>query len=377
MNNFQLIKNNLFKELSGTENHRPRKSDLSNTLKTVIPAYKSDNFNHRSVIYNRKTEFDIPREYSGLETLFIKCTLTCVGDPDPMPLLGARIFKSIKIRTKSGTYTLQTIYPEYTIARIDELVGKSLRSHIIKAVDPDVTFNNNTVSLVIPLFTWISNQNLDTRNLEQLTVECITNDNRESMGLLVDLTALSYDLYCHYNDPVVVPRSIKPVEMVVNDIFREPQILRVPQNASSVRCLLACPDLVFATHFKLVSDIQDISQIKAIKIETKGVVLVDLDKRMNYSLREDVDEVGHVEDGILTYYWGKERSRTSSSGLMLFSDDEMYPVVVELFFDPLTVASDLIIIHEIKKKLKINDQGQFSHVSTTFRETNALNTINI
>lgn len=359
MNNFNLINNNLFKSLDG-----------SNTLKTLIKVPITTKYGSQQ-IYSKTIEFDIPREYNGLEQMWIKCTLTTAGVANPQTFLGTRIFKEIRIRNKRGDCVLQHIYPEYTYARIDELIGTPVYKHLEDAIEPDQTFNNNTVTLYVPLFSWIANDNLETGSIEQLVVEAVVNDNKESMGLAADLTATSYELHCRFNDTFGASKLV-PRTLVVTDAFREPDDLVVATGSTSCKTLFRCPEVVFVSHFTMVSDTQNLFQIDSLEIDSRGVNIVDLDRRTNYSLAEGINEVAVVQNGPLSYWWSKERSRLSSSGQIYFQES-MYPVQCTLNFQPLDSSYKLKVIHEYKAKFIINDLGQISRLSTGFLETNALN----
>ncbi len=373
MNNFTLIKNNLFETL--TEGHRG--------LRTVISRPIQNRYDARA-IYGRRFDFDIPKEANNLDQLFIKCTLTTSGDADPIPNMGMRVFSSIMIKTRRGQTVLQNVYPEYLWARVTAESDKPLYKHFQQALEPD-TFSTETVVVYTPVLSWINDYNLDVHRLEDLTVEVTVAGTKEEMGLLTDLTAATFDLECHYragepkgwlNDGSGPGKDYKgPRNLVVANVFKEPHVVVVASGATSTSFIFTCPEVVFATSFLLTSATQDIWNINTVTIKSLGSEIASVNYQTNFRTSEDAKEIGIVADGRpLTYWWSSVRSRVDTKEHIMFTGP-MYPCVATLTFDALDQDYNLTVLHEYKQKLTISEDGEFKKYSVGFTETGSLNYI--
>jgi hypothetical protein len=367
MQNFQLMKNDLIAAIDKfAVKDRVPLYDLQNTLKTVkkvkpVPSDRS--------IYNSKMTFSIPRQYNNLAQAFIKCTLTTVGAALPKSELGTRIFKQIVLQTRNGTI-LQDIRPLYSLTRIDELTDSPTYNYVQNAIDPEGDFEDNSVTLFLPVFSFFSdspNSFLATRLLEPLELLCYTNISKESMGLETDLTATSFELHLVYHDSPETKafesktgadlfyKDSLPSQLVNSyDVFYE-DITPVLTGATTVRVLLRNYNPSYVMHMALVDPTtQSMQQIKSFKLIMAGEEVVDMDYRMNFSTYGN--EVSVVDMSTLSYWFSKEKCRLSSSGLIEFSDS-FFPTYLELTFDALGSEYDLNVFFEHLTNIQVSKTG--------------------
>lgn len=358
MNNYALIDNKLISYyekvgVAARENNVPLKGALR-TIK-IIKGEDQVYVNGTGGIYGRKFSFDIPREYNNLQHINIKSILTATGIPTPKVYFGARIFSEIVLRTKNGT-VLMMITPYYTYSRIDGLKSTQLYNHLENAVMPLTTWNNSVAEVFTPLFGWFNNYPLETMYLEPLELLVTVSDSADAMGLAADVTASSYELHLTYMDRMYNPLGNPSKEILIYDSYLEPEPVVCASGSTSKSFILTCPFPVFATHFVLSSSSQNMASISRVLVESRGVVLLDTDRRINYSLEEDIDETADVESGPFNLWWSRERSRKVPSGIMYFHQS-MYPVQVTCYFSSLGGVYNLITVHEYFSNLKISDKG--------------------
>ncbi len=378
MNSFSNIKDPLIIDLNKSAvESRSTESNMVSKLKTFVKVPVTND--SAANVYGRSMSVGIPRHYNNLQNIFIKCTLTCTGDNSgasaPQPYFGTRIFKEIRIRTKNGT-TVQLNTPTYSYARIDELFDSPLYNQIAASVDVDGTWNNSTVSIVVPIFSWINNDPIQTCFLEPMELAFVTNTDKGIMGLSADITAATYEVCFQFNDDLHKekdPRHLDTRKMLINytDVFQEPNPLTVLSGATTCRMQLTCQFPVFVSSFMLTGSTSgNIAKIRTMVITTANTTVVDMDFRNNYTLEEGVRQLGLVNSaGPFTYWWGRERSRKSMSGLMSFMD-VMYPVWVTLTFDAIAEDMTLNVVHEYPAQLKMNDAGQVRKILSSALEAN-------
>ncbi len=356
MNNFNLIDIPLISKLeSMAVDSRTEKEGLKGAIRTIIKLPVS-NFLNSNTVLGKKMSWDIPREYNNLQNMFIKSTLTSSGAPDPKSYFGARIFSEIVLRTKNGT-VLFTIQPYYTYARIDKLKSSQIYNHLENATMPLETWNNSVCEIFTPLFGWFNNKPIETMYLEPLELVATVTSSVDTMGLTAGSTvsAGSFELHLHYNDRMYDPKKSLNKSMLISDSYQEQETVTCAVGSTSKSFILQCPHPVFCTHFVMSNSTQDLLSINRIVVESRGVTLFDMDRRVSYSLQEGLEETADVESGPFTIWWSRERSRITNSGLMYFGQS-MYPVKVTCYFSAVpSVTYDIITIHEYFNELSIKD----------------------
>jgi hypothetical protein len=203
MESWALQQNSLLNFINTTAVEPVRPVNYKNTLKTMVKSYPINVQGSSSAIFGRRIQFKIPRSHTGLSQLYIKCTLsTQSGAATVESYFASKIFSEISLDTLTGT-TLQRITPEYTAMRIDSLYNTPLYDHIAIGLEPSAAFSTGTVTCIVPLFYFFSESIgsfLDTRNLEQLVINCRTADTKEAMGMSLNLKTASYELFCLFHD---------------------------------------------------------------------------------------------------------------------------------------------------------------------------------
>ena len=320
-------------------------------------------------IYGQKTLYNIPRNFDNLAQMHIKVYLSTgsVASTEEAAL-STRIFQSIVLRTKSGTI-LQTLDPNIILARLDELSGTSLATQIAPGLVSSPTLNSIVTTIAtcyVPLFFFFSDSMLSflkTRNLEPLELECTVNTDKDAMGLSVDLTSISHQLYLVYHDVNSSNKvsdlidSVKPVA-IENlygsfDTFKEDPLLLLT-GATSARLLLRCPHPLFVLHMALVTSISQRAQIKTMTLTSSNNVIATLDYRMNYAVYSDSSSF--VDSGTLSYWFSKEKLRSTDSGLVTFSGS-FFPCYLDVTFDALAADTTLYVFEEYRTNFNVSPKG--------------------
>lgn len=363
---FNLLSNKLINSIDEIAKERPDPTPLKNSLKTLVKAHNKTMFGSQSIVYGRRFTLEIPKEYDNLAQLYVKCTLSTGNAASTVKTyLATKIFKYIRIRTKNGL-VLQTFTPRYLQSRIDEVYNDPIYTYLQLQVEPDRTFASGDPTVFVPIFAFFSeseNTFLRTRSLEQLEVEFIVNDTKESMGMSASLTSLDAELYCLYHDvnnsnnlrqyekksESLLPRYIKNSYT----IFEEDTTV-ISSNSTSARILLRCPHPLFSLNLSLVDADSDKKQIKTMKLFFGDNCVLDLDYRINYQ------NYGHnksfLASGVMNYFFNKMKERSVDSGLITFTE-EMAPVYLEITFDQLTSDYTLYIFEEYRTSFNVDDKG--------------------
>jgi hypothetical protein len=369
MQSFALIKNALMSEIDRKSQEVKPPVPMKNTLKTLIKIPSVKIFT--SSIYNKKFAFDIPREYDNLSQLYIKCTLSTGSVASTVETyLATRILSNISLQTKQGT-VLQKITPAYSHMRIDEIYGSSLYNCIAPSLDPEVSSPFLTADPVVfvPLFLFMSESvytSLSTRSLEPLELECRINSSFAAMGLSADLTSATFELYALYHDENTSSNitdklyTEKPnIERSLYgsyNIFQEDTIT-ILSGQTSGRMLLRCPFPLFALHASLEAADASRNLIKTMKLTVGGVVILDLDYRINYQNFGTAQSF--LETGTTSYFFSKNKERDFDSGLIVFSRS-MYPCYLDVTFDTLSSDCTLNIFEEIRTHFDVTEEGIIS-----------------
>jgi hypothetical protein len=371
MDNFTLMKNKLIESIDKSARMPQKDINLKNTLKTIIKRRPTIEFGNGNDIYRKKFIYDIPREYDNLAQLFIKCTLS-TGDvaTTPETLFATKIFETIVLRTKNGT-TLQTITPRYTNGRVSETTGTPLYNYLQESIDPSgaAPFAQTEV-VYVPLFFFFSEKIttfLNTRNLEQLELECTVAANKENMGMTVALTSATFELYLKYfdvdssnkfSDQILTKKTGIPKQLYGSfDIFREQNVIN-SSTSTSASLLLRCPHPAYVMHLSLVNQNSDRKTINNVKIKFGASEFLDIDRKMNYDLFEI--KHGTLDTEVLSIWFSKMKDRTVDSGLLLMSGST-FPAYLEVEFDPNDPPDiteyTLYTMFETRTNFSVNDKG--------------------
>ena len=383
MQSFSLIKNELIETIdkSAVDNYIDPKP-LKNTLKTLVKIANSQVLSSGS-LYSKRMIFDIPKSYDNLAQLYIKATLS-TGDvlATMETYFGAKLFKNVYLKTKKGT-VLQNVFVEYTVARLDELADSQLMTKINAGLEADGDFSAGSQTVIVPLFFFFSNENafLKTRDLEQLELECVVNESKESMGMDVDLTSASFELYALYHDTngsnkfSELTLSKKSIPRVLKGSFNtfEEDLVVCASGSTSAKLLLRCPHPSYVLHVSLVNATTQREQIKTVKIVVKGNTLIEFDYRMNYQFYGQQNSI--VSSGTVSLFFSKLCSRYIDSGLVTFSK-EMFPCYLEVTFDSLGSDYTLHAFEEYRTNFPVNDYGEI-HLSNDIKDsTEGLDQVN-
>ena len=366
MQNWALMKNSLIKSIDSNSKESVLEMPLKNSLKTLVKISSFETSNTKD-LYSKRVAFNIPRSaYDNLAQLYIKCTLsTGLVASTVETYFATKIFKSIILKTKKGT-ELQTISPEYSQARIDEVFDTELYTHLAVGLEPDVTFLSGSPTCVIPLFFFFSQDPsvfLKTRSLEQLEVELVVNDSKESMGMSVDLTSLSTEIFAlfhdtnesnKFDDHLLTVKSGLPKTIKGSfNIFKEDSFVCLT-GATSARLLLRCPYPLYVLHMNLVAADTSRALIKTCRITTGGNPLIEFDYRMNYQIYGE--SKAFVENGTVSLFFSKLKNRSTDSGLITFNK-EMFPVYLDITFDALASNFTFNAFEEYRTVFDISETG--------------------
>ncbi len=366
MNNFLQIKNDLINNIDSKAGSRTLQKPLKNTLKSH--AYVKSNIVYGTgTLYNQSIAFQIPRQFNDLAQMYIKANLSTGGVLSTVEsYFATKIFKTIQLRTVSGTI-LQTITPQYSSMRIDELFETPLFTHLSVSIEPGDFTSDETV--FVPLLMFFSESVttfLKTRHLEPLELYCITNDNKESMGMSVDLTSMAFELQCMYFDSIeekpntdFLLTSKAEQEYLVGsyDVFNEDNLI-IDSGATSARLLIRCPHPAFNISVSLVDVNTNRVQINTMTITAAGTELVKLNFKANYNLFSSQD--AFLENGTLTYWFSKEKNRSTDSGLLTFGAP-FFPCYIDLTFDALDNDYILYTFLEHRTNMRVDTKGFISY----------------
>jgi hypothetical protein len=370
MQTYQLMRNAIIESQdSKAVNHVPPFVETKNSLKTIV-SVKPSNFFGSGTVYSQRVKFDIPRQYNNLSDIFIKSTLTAVGDADPEQRLGCRVFKNIELRTCTGTI-LASQQAVYSSARVDEYYNTSIGSRLDDMVEPDFTFADTTVTLFTPLLMFFSENQLatlQTRQLEPLEVICYVNDTKESMGLDVDLTAATFDMFIQYNDtPATLDLPLPKYLPYTFDTFYE-KITTIASGATTARLLLMCPFAVYMMHVSLINPAdQTYNRINSFRIDSGQNTIVNIDERINFS--RNIKEKSKVISSTVSYWFSKDRDRGVMSGLINFNGS-MAPTYLSIECDQLDADHELHVICEYQSVISCTEGGKLVKGLDTYYQRN-------
>ncbi len=366
MESFNLIRNSLM-DLIQSKSVEPKPHEsYKNTLKTTPVAINPTSyFGSSSVIYGRRMEFEIPREYDNLAHMYIKCVLTAESVGQSETYLATKIMKLIKLKSKSGT-TIQDIKPVYTTTRLDEIVGTPLYSRIITGVEPLDSFNT-TETIFIPVFVSCSDDIssfFPTRDLEQLILQCEVNDSKEDMGMSQNLSSATFQLICKYHDVNTSnkisdlsytdkPGLLKTLPNTYNAFYEDGTVC--PAGTTSARILLTCPHPSFVLHMVLKNGSSQQKQIITARIETNGRIVEELDYRANYEIYSECS--AFVDAGTFSRWANKINKRHFDSGLIPFND-HMFPTYVTITFESSDDDYTLYIFEEYRTSFSVSKEGR-------------------
>ena len=309
-----------------------------------------------TAVFGRKIIFNVPKEYNGLSQIYIKSALTCTGAANPMPFLGCRVFDQIIVRTKRGTI-LFVQGPQFCQSELDSLGNTPLRQQLEKATTPDGNWASNTITVITPVFAWFSspNKQLPSRHLEDLEIECTVAADYNKMGIdNVSLTAGVFEVYFKFYDDVE-PKPLTAGKVVGFDTFVETPVSNA-SGATNSTCYLTCPFPVINTSVGVINDNQALYEINRIVVTSKGSELIDVDRRMLYSLASK-KEISIEDGGFSQLYWGLEHDKNNVSDYMIFNKS-MYPcALTATYSQPIAAPSTMYVIHTYAQTFEYLSNG--------------------
>lgn len=373
MQNFSQINNSLIKHIDSISKVDSLEPPLKNSLKTLVKITSSQILS-TNTLYAKRMLFDIPRAtYDNLSQMYIKCYLSTGAVASTVEsYFATKIFKSISLRTKRGT-TLQKITPQYTHMRLDEICTTQLYNQMTAGIEPDQPFVNGEVTVVVPCFFFFSEDDstfLPTRPLESLELELIVNDSKEAMGMSVNLTSMSFEIFALFHDTnesnkfddlTYTKKSVPKLLKGTYDVFNEDQVT-CATGTTSARLLLRCPYPTFALHLSLVRADSNRRTIKTVKLTTGGNTLIEFDYRMNYVFYGE--QRAYIDNGTVSLYFSKLKSRFRDSGLIVFNK-EMHPCYIDITFDALDTDYIFYAFEEYRSNFLVSPIGEIS-IPTSF-----------
>ena len=389
MDSFSLMNNALINTIDDRAVQSTLSMPVRNSLKTMVKIDPFLTTTGSETLYGKRILFDIPRQYDNLSQLYLKCTVSTGASASTVEsYFSTKIFKYIRIKTKKGT-VLQTITPEYTQERLDELYFSPLYSQIAASVEPNVTFALGDPVVFVPLFLFFSDNIsnfLKTRSLENLELECIVNDDAGSMGMSASITSGSYQLYCLFhdensssaiNDLSFTKKQRLPDYLVGSyEIFQEDKILCL-SGSTEQKLLLRCPHPSYVLHISLIASDSTRSQVETVQIDIQGKRFYDMDYRANYQMYGK--QVAFLENGTTSIFFSKNKDRSVDSGLITFSE-QMYPSYLTVTFSGLSQDHTLHVFEEHRTNFKVKDNGDIllsiDEVPGTLDTQNSLNNQN-
>jgi len=367
MQNFQLIDNNFIKSVEAlaiTKREEPR--PLTNSLKTLVKtfSYQQEGLNN---VYGQRKSIKIPRDYNFLSQIFVKFTLsTGAVASDVDSYFATKIMKYIRLTTSTGN-VLQTITPRYSQARIDQMYGNPNWSWMSLCIEPDATFASGEVTCILPLSLFFSedpNCFLNTRQLEQLELEFVTNDGRGYMGMSQNLISIGVEVFSTYHNTYETSRNddftytikggMMPKTLYGSYNMYEEDNQTCLAGTTSKTFLLNCPNPVFTLNLALVDSNSNRAEIKTLKLKVGNDEFLNIDYRMNFQIYGR--QSGYLENGTFTYFFDKEKSRTTPSGLITFSK-AFYPCYATIEFDALPGNYTLYTFEEYRTRYDVKDDG--------------------
>lgn len=335
-----------------------------NVMTKIARLDPTRHFGSPTTIYGRRFSYDVPREYNNLSQIYIKATFSVTGDPDPQTAMGTRVLKLINLRGKSSGSIIATCVPDYSIARLDEITNTPLYSQISQAVEPDADVSGvgakTGVNVIIPFPAWFnrSGWELPTRYLEDLELECVSNDSKEDMGLLVDLTAITYEAIFKYKDNVFYDENPFPAVMYGYNMYSETSV-SVDSGATSAEILVNCPFPVFCSHVMAKSATQNFFDIERIEVFSANVEIMNVDKYTLFNYDESSNNIGIAGTGSVPLYWSQAITRdVMSNDSYVAFNGSMYPVKIKVYFRAAVgSAGTLSVVNEYKQVYDVSDTG--------------------
>lgn len=321
-------------------------------------------YGSRTTVYGRRFSFDVPRDYNNLSQIYIKATYDVAGDPDPQTALGTRILSLINLRGKASGSIIATCTPDYSIARLDEIQNTPLYSQISQAVESDKDVSGagdkTGVNVIIPFPAWFnkSGWELPTRYLEDLELECVTNSSKEAMGILVDITAITFEVIYKYKDNVFYDENPFPALMMGYNMYQENSV-DVSSGATTAEILVNCPYPVFCSHILAKTSTQNFFDVERIEVTAGGVEIMNVDKYTLFNYDESSNNVGISGTGPVPLYWNQDITRDvlENDSYVAFNGS-MYPTKIKVYFrEAVGSAGTLSVVSEYKQAYDVNETG--------------------
>jgi hypothetical protein len=316
-------------------------------------------FPSTSGIFNRRYVFEVPKNYGYLSSVFIKTTLTCTGDnTDVQDRLGSRIYKDIQLQTRRGPNCLMQVCPDYINGRLDSLNNQILFDSIGQSMEPDVTFDNTSVTTFTPVPFFISESGslaLPTDYVEQLQVLAITADSADDMGLPSDtLTVLTCTMIMV--SWTLEQYNYRPQVLPVHNVYYEPA-LALDTSSTSDFMYLTCSRQVFNMCMVIRNANQEYHRINSFRLESNGQTLIPtMDRRINYEFKDSSGATENNTTGTYSFWFTKtkDRLRVFGSGMNL---DGLEPLRLTVNYDSIGAGYSLYVYFEYVGVLQLGPTG--------------------
>ena len=322
--------------------------------------------------FNKTHIIDIPREYDNLAQINLKLSLTTDADNSNRSSYWAcKIFKEIRLQCKRNKSVLQTIYPEYTLARIYSSSAEQ-KAQIEEAIDPVPAFNTLTPAstLYIPLFFWFSESPelfLRTRHLEQLELVLITNDDEASMGLVGNLTINSIEARMRFVEQREQP-EFKGGRILASDIYREKiQTMAIGDITKEILLQNPYPSYLMILLVESTDASKDRVNVDNFKIKTRGSEWINIDRREDFKLYSS-KKINKENTAPYVHQFTRDFKRVppyADKDLIAFTE-EMYPSYLTITtVNALGKTSNLSVLFEHLKMFDVTDNGLISETIMT------------
>ena len=343
MESFALMKNSLIDYVDKNSKEPVLQSPYKNSLKTIVKV-EASNFSNK--VYGLRHSLKVPKAYSQLAQVYLKIDVnTPPFGVAEAPYIYSRFFDIINFRTESGVL-IQSIEPQYTIMRIDELSETS--SNFKRITDGNKTVDANGTSYYCPLFFYFSESNasfLPVKDIkEQLYIDLYGVTEPSALGItnggavyeFTKIVPSLYFLFFDRPDNVSVPKFLP---MSYNTFYEEP--ISIADSVTYHRVLLRATDPLFNVTSYLVDQNQNVVKIRKMNLSIKGNTYIrEFNDSINYTFFSERD-AGYSSDEALTFWFSRNESRVQDSGLLTFgSDDNMFPVYLDLTFDAVDPVGD-------------------------------------
>lgn len=278
---------------------------------TYVDPYIFPSTTSATSFYNRRMNFIIPKG-GYLQQILLECVLTATGDNSAtLPRLATRLFKQIELCTVNNNRQVAVVDPNYLNARLDQI--PTTNTQIESSTNPAIIWNNNTVTVYVPLFMSIFEDRslfLNTGHMEALQLNVLTAINKAAVGIASDVTDFAIRAMCFYIDVEGPERVLTAPQQVLmaTDVYSEPAVA-LASGVTSVEV----PLTVKYPCCNVIVTIQNASlnvTPKLISLRAAGQHVIDLNRRANYSLIGPTWTENNTA-GAMTYWFSLDQTRTT------------------------------------------------------------------